>query len=811
MFKNHIKIAWRNILKNKGFSIVNLIGLGIGVCACLLISLYVVHESSYDSFVPNSENIYRLQSPYSMSDFDDVGVHFSANMASTMQSEFSEVLKAGRINDVQSFPGAGENEIQINSVPRQFHEEKFAYADQEILDIFSIPFIEGDAKTALYQPNTLVLTESMAKKYFKDESAMGQTIILNGNNDRPYTVAGVMKDFPENSHMDYNFLLTLKDMEFSEGEQTRWFLSNYYTYLELSEGTNTEEFEKRLSQTMIRKYLKPAYLKAGFDMAVNLEENMSLRVQPIEEIHLYSSDVSYEVGKRNDIQVVITFAIIAIFILLIASINFINLSTAKSAKRAKEVGLRKVVGSNRRHLIFQFLSESVLVSIFAFFIGFFLSVVLLPFFRTATGLELSIPLNEPLFYLVFVGMAVLVGVLSGIYPALFLSGFKPIDAFRSKSEQSRTIFNLRSALVVFQFVISIVLIVGTLVINQQMDFILNSKVGFEKDQVLQIYGTTTISDQISSFKEELKGVDGITSASISSFLPIEGTRRNGNSFSKAGKWNIDPAIGGQAWYIDEDYLQTLGITLLEGRNFRGKSDSGNNTTIINQEMAKQLGLENPVGKQISRFNDLYEVIGVVEDFKYQSMKNKVEPLSFYYGLTPSIVSVKLNSGSVERTMTKIEDLWKEFAPNQELRYEFMDESFAQMYRNVERVKTVFSIFAILAIFIASLGLFALSAFMIEKRRKEIGVRKVLGASTASMVKLLSSDFMKLVFIALLVAIPLAYYFMNSWLQEFAYRININIWVFVLSGMAVLGITFLTVAFQTIRSSVLNPIKSLRSE
>jgi len=811
MIRNYFKTAWRNLLNNKGFAIINSIGLSIGVAACILISIYIIHESSYDKKVPNAANIYRLINRDIINGRIDDGVHFSANTASTALEDFIEVENSGRLMDNALFWGAGSNEIRINEKPAQYHEKGFTYADQSIIDIMGIPMIYGNASSALSKPQTIVISELISKKYFGDKNPIGNNIYLNGKNDLPYKINGVMKNFQSNSHIHYDFLITLKGVEFGEGEQTRWLQNNYFTYLVLRPNTDIVAFEKKISNTFIEKYLKPAMTTSGYVIPVNYAEVFSIKTQPLTAINLHSTTINFETSFRNDIKIIWIFGIIALFILIIASINFVNLSTAKSANRAKEVGLRKVFGSTRVQLIGQFLMESILITFISFGIGMLLSLVMMPLFREMTGKELEIPWSHPVFIPILLATALLVGFLAGLYPSFYLSSFKPVDTLKGKLNIHTKSGGLRSGLVVFQFTISIILIVGTLIVNKQMNFILNSKVGFEKNQVIQIYGTNMLNDKIDTFKEELKKIPGVNNVSISDFLPIEGTKRNGNSFVNEGRDNLDETVGGQAWVIDEDYIETLGMQLLSGRNFSKKKSSDKQTTIINQTMANKLHLKNPIGKKISRYGNLFEIIGVVEDFNFNTMKESVQPLCFFYGISPSIISIKTNTSNLSALLIAVKKTWGEFVPNMAFRYEFMETSFAKMYDNTKRIRSLFTTFAILAIVVACLGLFALSAYLVEQRNKEISIRKVLGVSMTTIFQLLTSNFLTLVFLSFVIATPIAYYLMKIWLQDYKYSIPISWSVFTIAGIISIAISIATVSYHAIRSTLINPIDNLRRD
>ncbi len=813
MIRNYFKIAWRNLLKNKGFSFINIFGLSIGVAACILISIYILHESSYDKHVSNSENIYRMTTDYSkVRGLNGTGIFFSANTAPTVLNDFEEVENTGRLMAVQSFYGAGSNDIRFDGEATQHYEEGFAYADQSIIDIMDVQMVYGDAKTALDNPKTIVISEKIANKYFKNENPIGRTIFLNGNSQDPFKINGVMKDFATNSHMDYDFLMTLKDVEFGEGTLNDWSFCAYFTYVLLKPDIDIKAFEQNMNTILIKRYLKPAYKAAGFPSWVHLEERMKIGLQPLTDINLYSSHIFSQLNFSNDIKTIWIFGIVALFILIIASINFVNLSTAKSANRAKEVGLRKVVGSTRRQLIGQFLAESILISLIAFSIGIVLSALCMPLFRSMCGIHLVMPWSSVMFIATTLLTSLIVGILAGLYPSFHLSKFNPVNVLKGRLSIGNKSNGLRGGLVVFQFTISIVLIVGTLIVDKQLQFILNSKIGFEKDQVVQLYSTNLLNFKTKSFRDELKTIPGVANASISDFLPLKGSNRGGEYFVKTEKIGIDESIYAQLWSIDENYIETLGIQLLEGRNFFKKDNADRETIIINQALVKALHLENPIGKNISREGGRsWEIIGIVEDFNYDDMKQTIKPLCFVNNMSNSVMSVKLNTTDVSATLAAIAGKWKAFVPDMAFRYKFMDASFANMYENVSRIKAVFTTFAILAILVACLGLLALSAYMVEQRNREMSIRKVLGASVQTIFKLLTKNFLVLVIIALAVAIPVAYYLMQTWLQDYEYKIDMSWSVFAIAGIIALAIALLTISYHAMKSALINPAKVLRTE
>ncbi|MEM9363854.1 MAG: ABC transporter permease [Bacteroidota bacterium] len=811
MIRNYINIAWRNLVKNKVFSFINIIGLSFSVAACILISVYIVHESSYDKHVTNSSNIHRLVGQFVIDGRIAEGIHFSANTAVTVLNDFAEVENSGRLMDNPLFFGAGSNEIRIDGEQMQHHEEGFSYADQSTIDILDVQMVHGEAASALSEPNTLVISKTVSEKYFGNSNPIGKVIYLNGNDGLPFRVNGVMQDFPSNSHLNYDFFISLEGVEFGEGEQTRWVQNNYFTYIVLKEGVNIPEFEKKMSNRIINDYLIPANEAAGFAIPEDFSEKFFIKTQALTDINLHSEKIDYESSFRNDIKIIWIFGIVALFILVIASINFVNLSTAKSANRAKEVGVRKVVGAPKRYLIGQFLTESVILSVVSFILGLAIAWFMMPLFNSISGKVLSLPFSSPLFIPILALSALVVGLLAGLYPSFYLSRFRPASVLKGKLSSGSKSSAVRSSLVVFQFTISIILIIGTLIVNRQMDFILNSKIGFEKEEVIQLYGTNIMGDKVNTFKDELEKINGITSVTISDYLPLEGAKRNGNSYVNEGRDNIDETVPGQAWIIDEDYLETLGMKLVEGRNFDISKSSDDEAVIINQTLAKKLNLDEPLGKKISRYGTLYTVIGVVADFNFDSMRQEVQPLCFFRGISPSIVSFKASTGNMASLLKEVETKWGEFSPNMAFRYAFMNDSFAQMYDNVNRIRTMFLSFSILAILVACLGLFALSAFMIEQRKKEISIRMVLGASFKNIYSLLSINFLRLVGVSMIIAIPVGWYIMTRWLEDFAYKTTLDWSTFITGGLIAMSIAIVTISYQSINAALIQPLNSLRNE
>ncbi|MDB5144637.1 MAG: FtsX-like permease family protein [Mucilaginibacter sp.] len=810
MIKNYFKIAVRQLLKQKMYSAIKIGGFALSIAACLLIALYIRNELSFDKSYPDTDQIYRVIGEYKDVDIHEKGVDFPAPMAIVIKSDYPEVEKTGRLMPNSLFWGAGSNELKRADAADNTHEDGFAYADQSLLDILKLPMVYGDPRHALSEPLTMVISKEKADKYFPGQNPVGKVMYLNNNKEKPYRIGAVMQNLPETSHLHYNFLITLKGVEFWNGEQTTWGASNYSNYLLLKKGTNIAQFEKKLTTGILKDYIIPDMVKGGNKSASTIANKASLHLQKISDINLRSYDI-HDNMSHGDIRFIWLFGAVAGFILIIACINFINLSTAKSANRAKEVGLRKVVGSQRSGLIAQFLTESMLFSFLSFALGLILAAVLLPYFNVLASKTLTMPWQAWWLVPTILVSAVVIGIIAGIYPAFYLSSFKPIEVLKGKLTAGSKSSILRNGLVIFQFTTSIILIISTFIIYNQMNFILNKKVGFEKDQVVMIQGTNTLDNQVTSFKNELLKIQSVKSVSISDFLPVTGTKRNGNTFFNEGKTKEDVGIGAQYWDIDADYIKTMGMKLVAGRNFNPGMKTDSQAVIINQTLARKLNLKNPIGKRITNYGAPMLVVGVVQDFNFESMRDGIDGMVFHLGNSPSIVSVKVKTSDMKKALADITATWKNFSPNQPIRYSFMDERFANMYADVQRMGHIFTSFAILAIIVACLGLFALAAFMAEQRGREIGIRKVLGASTANITRLLSFDFIKLVFIAIVIASPIAWWAMTKWLQDFSYRISIGWEIFALAGVVAIVIALFTVSFQSIKAAIANPIDSLRSE
>jgi len=812
MYKHHIKIGWRNLTKQKMYSAIKIGGLAMGLAAFLLIALYIKEELGYDQSYPDSDRIYRIAGKVTDNGILEKWVSFPPPMAAAMAKDFPEIEISGRLMPNSLFPGAGSNEMRPFNSKENTYEEGFTYADAELLRILQLPVIYGDRKNALSEPNTMVISKSKANKYFPGQDPVGQLMVLNNNTDKPWKICAVIEDPPFNSHLQYTFYLSLTGVEFWNGEQTSWNSNNYVDYVLIHAGTNIAQLEKKLTSDIANNYYLPTMLKNGNKNAVKQLETFSLHLQPVGDIHLGSYDIkSYaDVQTQGDKRFVLMFAAIAIFIIVIACINFVNLSTAKSANRAREIGLKKVAGAQRKTLIKQFLTESVLFSFFSVILGVLLAWALLPFFNLVSARSLTIPWTAGWFAPGLLVSVIFLGMIAGLYPSIYLSSFMPIQVLKGELSRGSRNSILRNGLVIFQFTASIVLIVSTIVVHNQMNFILNKKLGYDKEQVILIQGTNSLGKEVKNFKNELLKYPQVKNVSASDYLPVAGTKRNGNTFWVEAEKNTGNGVVGQFWIVDNDYIKTLGMRIIDGRDFNPAMPSDSQAVIINQTLANKLNLIDPIGKRISNWGT-WEIIGIVEDFNFESLRDNIGGLCMHLGNSPSIISVKVNSTDIGSTIDYISSIWKSFSPDHTLRYSFLDEKYAKMYEDVKRLVRIITGFALLAILIACLGLFGLSAFMAEQRTKEIGIRKAMGAGTVSITRLMTKDFVRLIWIAFIIASPIGYWAMNSWLQDFAFHTRIGFLEFIAGGFVTLFIALFAISFQSIKSAMMNPVNSLRKE
>ncbi len=808
MFRNYITIAVRNLLKYKFYSILNVSGLAIGIATCLLILLFVQNELSYDKYNENADRIVRVVADFELGGNKFQAPSLGAPTGPSILADYPEVENQVRLRTGGNwFVKYGEN---------TFKEDFVVFADSTFFSVFTIPLIKGNPEKVLTAPSSMVISKKMAEKYFGDEDPVGKTMRFDDRED--YQVTGIFDKIPTNSHYKAEFIISLAGSRRSEEQ---FWLGNmqYVTYLLMNENADYKSLEAKFPG-MIQKYIGPEIQKF---LGKSLEEfekgggKTGFYLQPLTDIHLYS-DLMDEIQPNSDIKYVIIFSAIALFILIIACINFMNLSTATSAGRAREVGIKKVLGSERRSLITQFLTESVVISVVATLLALIIVTFSLPYFNNLAGkeLEFSILSNSQLL-IGIISITLFIGVLAGSYPALFISAFRPVEVLKGKLKMGAKSGFLRSSLVVFQFSASIIMIICTTVVYNQLNYIQNKKLGFNKEQVLIINDAYILGDQVESFKEEVLQNTNVVSGTVSSFLPTE-SWRSGNGTFKDGVPDEKNITVMQSWRVDYDYVETLGMDIIEGRNFSKEFGSDSSAVILNETAAKFFGWEDPLGKIVGQFDSnedativKYNVIGIVKNFHFESLRNTVGPVLFFLDRSTSKVAFRINTENTIQLISFVKERWNEFAPGQPFDYTFMDEEFTSMYNAEERIGKIFSVFAFLAILIGCLGLFGLAAFTAQQRTKEIGVRKVMGASVGGIVVLLSKEFVKLILVSFVIAAPVAYHYMNGWLEDFAFRTDVGLLTLAFAGLAALFIAILTVSYHAIKIAITNPIKSLRYE
>ena len=804
MIRNYFKTAWRNIRRNKLFSFINIFGLSTGIATCFVIMLYVQDELSYDSFNRNADNIVRV---LFQANINGGEINESVSMppvAEAMKRDFPQVVDATRIHE-----NGSSNIIYKGEV---FKDDRFANVDANFFSIFTLQMIKGDAKTALLQPHTVVMTQSTAKKYFGLEDPIGKSIIVTADDNTPYIVTGIIKDMPVNSHFHFEILGSMKSVE--RAYEDTWMSGGFHTYLLLKPGTDIKQIETGFP-AMVKKYMGPAIQKAfglSLDQFITKGNRLGFALQPLTDIHLNPiTTTEFEPGGNATYMYI--FSGVAIFMLIIACVNFINLSTAGALKRAKEVGIRKVAGSGRFQLISQFLSESVILAFFALVIAFALVQMALPVFNNIAGKQLRFD-EKSVF--AFIGLGLIVGVIAGIYPAFYLSSFKPIAVLKGKLTTNHKSFGLRNGLVVFQFFTSVVLLIGTIVVYQQMKFIQNKDLGYNKEQLIIIPDSHLLGKNENAFKQQILQDQRILHATMSHYTPAAPSGYN-NALAHP-KGNDNNVVDGVDYHVDENYIPTLGMHIVTGRNFSKDFPTDSTAIILNETAAAALGWNNvtAIGKTVIRQNSdkgrnfPFLVIGVVKNFNFKSLHEAIGPL--YMSLQPeSGLIFKIKTTDVAGLLATMKQQWNSYNTGEPFTYSFMDDLFNKIYSAEQKTGTILNIFSVLIILVACLGLFGLVTYTAELRTKEIGIRKVLGASVTQVTQMLSKEFLKLVLIASFIAIPTGWWAMHTWLQSFAYRITINGWVFVVAGITALIIALITVSFQAIKAAIANPVKSLRTE
>ncbi len=803
ILRNFYFIAIRNLLKHRRYFAINILGLSIGMASFIFISLYVLNELSYDRFHSNHENIYTISTPAIIRGEANHDARSSTPLANTLLEEYPEVKETTRLMD----PGS----VLVGTPSNLINEEGLVYVDERFLTVFDFKLLQGDLKRCLAEPRSLVLSESYATKYFGKENPLGEELLI-GTEEVSYKVTGVIEDCPANSHIQFDMLGSISSKD--EWNTNGWVIGKQHTYLSIHEQTNVAAFEKQLKALFYKYMAKEIEYFTGMTICEweDSGNNISYKLTPIKDIHLRSTFTSGELGPSGDVKYIFIYSLIGILILVVAIFNFINLATAHSSTRAKEVGVRKVIGSSKGHLIYQFMLESVIVACIASLFAVLLVYFTTPKFLDLIGKDLAFHLTDHIAIpFILLGIAVLVGLLSGFYPAIVLSSFKPVEVLKGKLKSGMKAGWLRNFLVTLQFTVAIVITLGTVAIYDQINFMLTKSLGFDKEQILVIEKSSWLGDNVDVFQESLATKSGVLAVTNSLTLP--GKRFEIRSYRKKDEREVFLLLNNQVNY---NYPDVMGMELISGRFFSKEFKSDSNAVVINETAAKAFGFEDPVGKPlISAFKKgrSLKVIGVIKDYHVESLHKSVQPISLELDQqSAEYISLKIASGQdVRAVMASIEDSWNEMADGKPFAYFFLDEDYENLYQSESTAGKILILFTSLSIFIACLGLIGLITFTTSVRTKEIGIRKVLGAGSFTLIRLLSKETIKLVGLSILIAWPLSYLAADYWLQNFATRVEISPVMFLIGTAALILIVALTISFQTIKAATSNPVNLLHQE
>lgn len=793
MLRNYIKIAWRNFARNTFYSLINVLGLSIGLACLILIMLFVTDELSYDSFHEQSEQIHLIAKESKFGKKLSRGLSTPYPLGPTMKEEIPEVEHYL----VTMWPGQGrvnrEGEDPVT-------EDDIMMSTEDFFKVFSFPLVAGNPETVLSDPNSVVLTEEMAQKYFPNENPIGKTIRIQRYGDHEYTITGIAKNMEHNSYVSFDFVTSILANPSVENNRDSWVTSMFHTYIKLQDGADWKQIEHELASIV--------------DTKIGEDSETSFFSIPVSQ--LYISEHVKVPGFKGNMTYIYIFSVIAFFILLLACINYMNLATARATQRSREVGIRKVVGAHRGQLIRQFIGEALLTAVLAFVVGLIFAELALPFFNEFTGKELTLNLLDNSLYLTsLLGMALLVGLISGSYPAFFLSKFDPAGVLKGEAHKRLSGAALRKILVVTQFAVSTVLIISTLIVFNQLDYVLQKDLGFEDEQVMYI-PAYQIQDEIETFKQQAKQHSAVLSASATDAIPGQFSYQISRPFDPQ---NPENKFAVHRVRSDADYKEVLSLEVVAGRYFDEDKPTDRDTArVINEAMLKELGWGSPEEAVGRSLNNGKKIIGVVKDFHFESLHHTIGPVLIQMKPTEAsphenyhFLALRFNPGQVSNLIDYLQEEWKKLEPATPMTYHFLDEKFAEQYETDQKLSQAFSIFAGIAVFIACIGLLGLAAFAAERRTKEIGIRKVLGATVANIVSLLSKDFLKLVLLGFVIAVPIAWYAMNRWLADFAYHIEIGADIFLLAGGAAVLIALVTVSWQSVLAALANPAESLRSE
>jgi putative ABC transport system permease protein len=823
MFKNYLKIAFRNISRNKVNSFINIAGLAIGIACVIFILFYVQDELRYDRFFKQAERIYQVNIEGNMGGQEYLSGTTPPPAGAALKNTFPEIETYTRFFNASDEVVRSAEHKQVESY---FTERNVHGVDSNFLAIFNYKLLHGNAATCLLRPDAVVITEQIGKKYFGNSNAMGKVLLFDDDR-KPFTVTGVLQNLPSQSSLQFDMLRPMSSYPAVKRFSWSWVWTQMATFVKLrdhvaADAAAIQKLESKFP-AMLKTQAADAFRRIGqpLDEFEKKGGKYILHLQPLTGIHLHSVGVSSNLTTVSDIKYVYIFSVIAFFIIILACVNFMNLSTAQSAKRAKEVGIRKVLGSVRQQLIRQFFTEAFLYTAIAAIIALLLVLLLMPSFNQLSGKALSFDLFFSSYNIIyFLGLIIITALCAGSYPSFYLTSFKPAEVLKGKLLQTNlgSLF-LRNGLVIFQFTISTALIVCTIILFQQLQFTRTKNMGLNKDNVIALANSNRLGTGEETFRQQVLNLPGIKSASITTSIPTKYLFADGYVPVENNNEHAVKDISLTSFIVDDDFIPTLQLQVLKGRNFsKIFADSG--SVILNEAAVKQIGWKQPLGQylQYPGGNDQkFKVIAVVKDFNVQSLHNPIAPFALFhtssktYDLGVSYIIARVEAGKTGSVFNQLESKWKSFAPATPFDYSFLNEEFNALYQADKRMGAVFGVFTVLSVFVACLGLFGLATYTAERRIKEIGIRKVLGASVQGMVRLLSKDFIKLVFIAAVIAFPIAWWVMNKWLEDFVYRININWQVFIAAGLLVLLIALLTVSFQAVKATVANPVKSLRTE
>lgn len=816
MLRTYVVFAWRAFMKNKFYGLLNIVGLALSIAACLMIALFVIGERQFDEHHEKRARIYRLDSELKFGNIHVFLAVAPAPMGQRLMQDYPEIESTVR------FRTRGSYLIRRERNMMNFKESNVAWTDSTFFSVFTVPLIDGDATTALRDPNSVAISETIAVKYFPEGGAIGKTLILD--NSRKHTVTSVFEDMPATGHFRFDVLLPLSGRD--EAQSQDMMATNFQTYFLLRPGTDPEALRAKFPEFVDRYILPKAVSLVGTkEDFVAAGNKLEYTLTPLPAIHLQSNKVG-EFASNGNIVYNYVFSVIGLFIFMIAIINFMNMSVAQSASRAKEVGVRKVLGSMRSHIVNQLLAESTFVCILSLALAVLVAWIVLPSFNELAQRNLSLPLDSPLFYIAIAGTPLFSGAIAGAYPSFLLSSLKPVHALKGNFLPGKGSNGLRSCLVVFQFTISALLLIATATVGRQLRFMQTRDVGFNKDHVIIVHDAYALKGNAEAFRNEVLKNSFVKSGTLSGFLPIDGTSRDNDPFYRYGDIPTDgnPVVL-QTWYVDHDYVTTLGMKIREGRSFSTEYLSDSLAVILNAAAISELGLTAPViGSKIVTYRkelpgggfDLasaveYTVIGVLEDFHIESMKKEISPLGLFLGKNNGYASFRFEGGHAEEAVSAVEKCWKAIAGDQPFLFTFLDDDFRRIYESEARLKNIFSLFAGLAIIIGCVGLFSLTAFTTQQRTKEIGIRKVLGASVASVVILLSRSIGIRIMIAFILATPLGWLAADWWLSNYTYKADIGPELFVTVGAALFGIGWLTGSYLSIHAALKNPVRTLRNE